>query len=334
MKRRSAALAAVAGLGGVALAGAAATAKVRAYLRQEYSRPDPAASDDFSALADTVDHMVASHDGGQLHVIERGPSDAPPLLLVHGVTLSVQVWRYQLRDLAGPFRVLALDQRGHGQSTVGPDGFGLHLLGRDIATVLEALDLRGAVLVGHSMGGFAVQQFCIDHPRMVASRVAGIVLLHTACARLLPVPRRLLPVARRAAVALTARTPAPGSAQADAAFLGTRFTLGLGALPSHVRHTYELSSATDVATTIGSVTACLDMDLRAGLRGLDVPALIIGGTHDRLLPAGHARLIAANLPGSRLVMLDGCGHMGMLERHTELARLITDFASEVRAKAA
>jgi pimeloyl-ACP methyl ester carboxylesterase len=327
MRRRSAVLGGALAAGGVALAGVAGAARVRNYLAREHGRHDPAATDDFSSLSDLTHHTVAGYDDAELHVIERGPRDARPLLFVHGVTLSAEVWRYQLRDLAGPFRVLSLDQRGHGKSLVGRDRYGMAQLGRDLAAVLEALDLRDAVLVGHSMGGMAVQTFCVQHPDVVSERVGGIVLTNTT-ARPVPMGRQIRPVAGRA---LKPGTSAPRRVSADASYLGTRYTLGRDALPSHVRYTYELSAATPPEAAIGSVLGFVDMDLRRALREVDVPALVIGGTRDRLLPPRHSQAMAANLPNATLVLLPDCGHMAMLERHSELDRLITEFAESLPA---
>jgi pimeloyl-ACP methyl ester carboxylesterase len=328
MRRRSLLIAGVAAAGGVALAGAAGAARVRSYLAREYGRPDQAATDDLASLADLTHHSIASYDGGELHVIERGPSDAPPLLFVHGVMLSAEIWRYQLRELAGPFRVLSLDQRGHGQSRAGRDRYGMDQLGRDLAAVLEALDLRHAVLIGHSMGGMAVQTFCIRHPDVLAERVDGIVLTNST-ARPVPMGHRIRPVADKA---VRASTTPPRRLSADASFLGARYNLGRDALPSHVRYTYELSAATPPEVAVGSVLGFVDMDLRRALRDVHVPALVIAGTRDRLLPPRHSQAIAANLPGARLVLLPDCGHMAMLERHVELDRLIAEFADSLRAE--
>jgi pimeloyl-ACP methyl ester carboxylesterase len=200
-------------------------------------------------------------------------------------------------------------------------------LGRDLAAVLEFLDLRHAVLIGHSMGGMAVQTFCVQHPDVLAERVAGIVLTNTT-AHPVPMGRRLVPLAGRA---LKAGTAPPRRASADASYLGARYTLGRDALPSHVRYTYELSAATPPEAAIGSVLGFVDMDLRRALRDVRVPALVVGGTRDRLLPPRHSQAIAANLPDATLVMLTDCGHMAMLERHTELDRLITEFAQGLPA---
>ena len=96
------------------------------------------------------------------------------------------MWGYQLRDLSDRCRVLAVDLRGHGESRAGSAGFGLDLLAEDLRTVLEALDLRDAIVVGHSMGGMTLMQFCADHPDVLDERVAGVVFLATA--PVIPVP--------------------------------------------------------------------------------------------------------------------------------------------------
>ncbi len=104
----------------------------------------------------------------------------PPIVLSHGVTLSVRTWFHQLEELPKEgFRTIAFDHRGHGQSVLGEEGHSLDNLGRDVKTVLEGLDLHDAVLVGHSMGGVAVQSFVTQFPEIAAERVAGIVLLST-----------------------------------------------------------------------------------------------------------------------------------------------------------
>ena len=324
MKARTALL----GAAGVAVTGAAGLGLA---LAREYRRLDPAADDDFSALADLVHHTIATDDGAQLHVVERGHAEGRPLLFVHGVTLSTDVWRYQLRDLADEFRVLALDQRGHGRSVPGTDGWAVDRLGRDIATVLETLDLRGAIVVGHSMGGFATMKFCIDHPDVLADRVAGVTLINTSAGQFFgPGRERMLPVVRRAIVAGAKQS---ANANRHAAYMGTRVTLGRRPSRSHVRLTYDLNRATDPATMTGCVLAFLDMDLRDALKTVHVPAVVVAGSQDRLTPPRYARTIADRLAGAKLVILPGCGHMSMLERHDELDQLIADFSASLPAPA-
>ncbi len=108
-------------------------------------------------------HTVTSSDGTLIHVAELGAG--PPLVLIHGLSLTHDLWRYQFIDLADRFRVIAYDLRGHGKSTIGTDGIGPHQSAADLLAVLEQLDIDGAVVAGHSIGGTVLGQFCADHPR-------------------------------------------------------------------------------------------------------------------------------------------------------------------------
>ena len=98
-----------------------------------------------------VDHRLPSHDGGSIYVVEAG--EGPPIVLSHGVTLSVRTWFHQLELLPKEgFRAIAFDHRGHGESVLGDAGHSLENLAEDVRSVLLGLDLRDAVLVGHSHG--------------------------------------------------------------------------------------------------------------------------------------------------------------------------------------
>src|SRR4029078_11357534 len=96
----------------------------------------------------------------------------------HGVTNSIRSWFHQLEEFprAG-FRAIAYDHRGHGKSELGTSGHSLDNLALDLKTVIEELDLRGAVLVGHSMGGVAVQGLVPQFPDVLGEGVARSVLL-------------------------------------------------------------------------------------------------------------------------------------------------------------
>ena len=122
-------------------------------------------------------HVVASRDGTKIAVTDTG--QGRPILLVHGITLTHEVWLPQIRALRERFRVLAMDVRGHGDSVPVVEGYSPALFGHDIAAVLETLDLHDAVLVGHSLGGTNIAQFAADHPDFVRARVGGLVLVGT-----------------------------------------------------------------------------------------------------------------------------------------------------------
>ncbi len=82
-----------------------------------------------------VDHGLDTHDRGTIYVVERGNELDPPIVLSHGVTLSVRTWFHQLEDLPKEgFRTIAFDHRGHGRSVLGDEGHSLENLGRDFKT--------------------------------------------------------------------------------------------------------------------------------------------------------------------------------------------------------
>ena len=89
-----------------------------------------------------------------------------------------------------------------------------------------------------------------------------------------------------------------------------------------------MHKATQAATIAGLLPSVAAFNLSAELHAIDVPVLVIVGTHDRLTPPRHARRMAGALPDAQLVELPRSGHMPMLERRHEFARLIDEFAAK------
>ncbi len=260
-------------------------------------------------------------------MIEAG--SGPPILLSHGVTLSVQTWSKQLRALAAAgFRVIAFDHRGHGSSTLGTDLHGLDQLGADVRSVIEGLDLTDVVIVGHSMGGMATQVFCLDHPDIVRERVAGIVLLSTLSRSPFAANPRLAKISTWVAERLP---DGSGVLRAkDLGFVLARLGFGRSPSPSHVEAARQMILATSPETRRDATMALGQLNLTERLGEIDRPTLVVCGTADMLTPIAESRRIAARIPGARLVPVEGGGHMLMFERTEVLNRLIIDFAHEVQ----
>ena len=324
------------GAGLATVAGAAVVAN-RRYAARHRSVADDRAGDvdafDLDALG-VSRHRVPTHDGGELLVVEKGPVEGRPLVLLHGITLQARVWGYQLRDLSDRFRVVAPDLRGHGASRAGDEGYGLPLLARDVRTVLEVLDLRGAIVVGHSMGGMALMQFCADHPDALDERVAGCVFLATS--PIVPLPRLVQSALRWAHPRLQGlgerrgwdRAPAPRP-PADLEYNLTRRAFGRHPSPLHVELTRQLSGAMVPAAMWPTGLGLVVHDAEAALARTKTPALVIAGELDRVLPVAMSRRIADTLPDATLHVLEGAGHQLMLERPVELAELLDAFAEEL-----
>jgi pimeloyl-ACP methyl ester carboxylesterase len=274
-----------------------------------------------------IDQRLDAFDGGSIYLVENG--EGPPIVLSHGVTNSVRSWYYQLESLprAG-FRTIAYDHRGHGQSVLGTAGHSVENIAYDMRTVLEELDLHDVVLVGHSMGGGAVQAFVTQFRDLAAERVAGIVLLSTFATTPLGshstrTKRRIEQVTNRAPdMSWVWSSPNLG-------LLMARLGFGRDPHPSHVELVRQMLAECSPQTRLEAPRSLIGFDLTAELPSVTIPALIVVGTADLLTPPAQARLLARLLPNSRLEVFPGAGHMLMLERADELDRLIVDFAHEV-----
>ncbi|MEX2100797.1 MAG: alpha/beta hydrolase, partial [Acidimicrobiia bacterium] len=232
----------------------------RAVVARIRHREDPDAD---SPLVPSFDEarQIEGHDGGILYVISRG--EGPPVLFAHGVTLSSRLWAKQFESLpAAGFQALAFDSRGHGQSTVGESGHSIDNLADDLRTVLESLDLHDAILVGHSMGGMAIQAFVIRHPDIAHDRVRGLVLMSTAARMRVSDARRTRGTLER----LAGYTPDVGLLlrQKNLGFLLARIGFGDDPHASHVEVTRQMLASCSRATLLDASRALLSLDLRGG----------------------------------------------------------------------
>jgi pimeloyl-ACP methyl ester carboxylesterase len=278
-------------------------------------------------------HFVDVEDGGRIHVVERG--QGPPLVLLHGIMLSSALWVHQLRDLAPHHRVIAIDLRGHGQSLPGSTGSGIPILAADVRTVLETLGVEHAVLVGHSMGGMVALQLAVDLP--VAERrrrLAGIVLTSTTAGPFATLPgwtgvvRTTGPVTARALL-LGERWGAKALPSRDLRWWLTRLGFGADAPAAQVRFVEALHRGTPARTLADLIGSVATFDLSSDLGSLDLPVLVVVGSHDKLTAPRLARRMAAALPEAQLVELPRCGHMPMLERRYEFSRLVDEFTAKI-----
>lgn len=274
-----------------------------------------------------VHHHLPTADGGTIHAIELGAGR--PLVLLHGITLRSDVWAPQFYQLVDRFRVIAVDLRGHGESTAGTAGYGIPRLGDDLATLLEALDLRHAIVVGHSMGGMTVMQFCGDHADVLAERVDGLVFVATRAHRVMP------PLVDGGARALVRRgqsvIDAGGQLPARATVTTQAARLAFGDRPSRraVEIVAGMGQAMVPEALVPSLGGLIEHDAREALRSTHTPSLVVVGTRDLLTPVPSARHLAHLLPDAELVVLPRAGHQLMQERPYELAALLDAFVERI-----
>src|SRR3954449_90816 len=118
---------------------------------------------------------ITTKDGTQIYFKDWGPKNAQPVMFHHGWPLSADDWDNQmLFFVANGFRVIAHDRRGHGRSSQVSDGHDMDHYAADAAAVVEHLDLRNVVHIGHSTGGGEAPRYAARHGQ---GRVAKLVLI-------------------------------------------------------------------------------------------------------------------------------------------------------------
>ena len=290
-------------------------------------RPDPDVGRLGPVRFDEARHLAAP-DGGSLFTVSHG--HGPAFLFVHGLGVTSRIWTKQFRMLppAG-IRTVAFDHRGHGASTAVSTGKGVQAideLADDVRAVIEDLDLRDLVVVGHSMGGMALLAFAVKHPDVLAARVRGIVLMSTA-ARLDLHRIPLVPASMAAFAAGFVRSGA--WSRSDWSTLAARTMFGRDAVPSQIELVRVLLATAAEETVVACADAVAHFDVERRLRDITVPALVVVGTADLVTTVRDARRLSRGLVDARLELVPGAGHMLMLERAERVGALLSGFARDL-----
>ncbi|PJM98608.1 alpha/beta hydrolase [Streptomyces sp. CB01201] len=259
--------------------------------------------------------------GGDIHVVQSGPTDAPTVVLLHGLAGSTAWWDPVLpamRDL----HVVRVDLLGHGTSAKPADGYGIPEQARRAGAVLDKLGVRRATVVGHSTGG-AVATSLAEQRRDL---VAAITLIDTGprldaflgdsfAGRLLttPVVGELLwrlrtdgMIRDAASTAFTRKVRIPDQMIADVKGM-----------------TYRSLTATEEAST----AYLKERPIPDRLAGLELPTLVIFGSQDRRWQPTSAQDYR-RVPHARIEILDGVGHTPMFEAPDTTGALLHGFAVE------
>ena len=231
--------------------------------------------------------------------------DGPAILFIHGYPLNRSIWREQVKALDG-FRRIAPDLRGMGQSDAPDLGYAMATYAADLAALLDALGVDEVVLCGLSMGGYVAFEFL----RRWRSRVRGLVLMDTRAEADSPDARR----SRDAAAATAKDRGAP--AIADAMLLKVLAPGTLGRRPDVAEGLRALMSATPVAGIVGALAAMRDREGSESILATlgDIPTLVMVGEADALIPPDQARAMAKSIPGARIAVIPGAGHLPPLEQ--------------------
>jgi pimeloyl-ACP methyl ester carboxylesterase len=278
------------------------------------------------------------HEAGTKTIVLHGRSvtyleagEGPVLLLIHGMAGTSENWDAVIEPLARNHTVIAPDFPGHGESEPGGGDYSLGGLAAGLRDLLAVLGHDRATLVGHSLGGGVAMQFTYQFPEIVER----LVLVSSG-----GLGREVSPVLRAAALPgadlFIAATASIGGRVGSAVGRGlgavglrpsadvAEVARGYASLADSDRRKAFLSTLHSVVGTDGQRVAATDRLYLAE----ELPLLIVWGSRDPIIPARHAEEAHESLPGSRLEVFDGVGHLPQLEEPTRFASVLERFIAE------
>jgi pimeloyl-ACP methyl ester esterase len=270
---------------------------------------------------------ITAGDNTVIHFESVGTG--PPLVFIHGWSMSGSVWRLLQRKLSPGYRFITVDLRGHGGSSAAVSGYGMDDFSSDIKKLFEALELENATLVGWSLGALV----SIAAGAALQERLTSLVLVSGTPKFTISedYPCGLSSTEPRGLSLRLKRNPQ----KALENFFRSMFTREELADNRYDQMSEEITAS---GKSPGENAAILSLktlaaaDLRTLLPGIKVPVLLLHGSRDTICLPDASRYMANRIPDSTLVIVEGAGHAPMLSKPTELAQEMGRFLGRVYAE--
>ena len=257
---------------------------------------------------------------GEIQLDYERSGEGPPLLAIMGMSGTYLHWGEPfLERVRESFEVIVYDHRGVGSSTRLEGPITISQLAADAAGLIRALELDSVHLLGISMGGMVAQELVLADPQLVRTLTLGC----TYCG-------------------------GPGSSYGSAVRDRLSEAMASGDRVRALRAAYELNlspaaaadpelwerfqsiaaeRAVAVPVIMAQLAACMQHDTHERLPGVSASTLVIHGSADELIPVQNASLIASLIPGARLEIMDGVGHLFFWEEPARSAELLRSHAA-------
>jgi pimeloyl-ACP methyl ester carboxylesterase len=239
----------------------------------------------------------------------------PSLFLIHGSGSDHSAWSHQYGRLHKKYNIVAVNLPGHGHSGGGGEA-DVERYCLWVKKLLDILNLKDAVIVGHSLGAAIALRFAINYPQ----KIAGIVLVGGGMK--MPVNSFFLDFLKTN----------PPVVPAEVIDLICKYSLAKENRPKYSTPLQKSISQAKVDVLYRDLLACNKLDLTQELGKINVPALVICGTQDKMTPPDFSRQLAAGISGATLETIEGAGHMVMLEKPVEFNRSLEKFAASISAE--
>jgi pimeloyl-ACP methyl ester carboxylesterase len=257
-------------------------------------------------------------DYDDISIFYKTAGEGDPVLLIHGLGGDHRGWEFQEKDLAARFHIIMPDLRGHGQTTVEELGMMIppDLVADDLNALLEHLGHEMVHVVGISLGGMVAQNFVIRYPK----RVDKLVLVDTTP----KITEDLIDV-----VYSWREAQVEGG---DEAYFWTSLRSGYGDEwiennPDMVQYLKEKSADTNDEGVLAAGLGFSTIEFTKQLSNIKAKTLIIHGEDDRIMKLELGKMILEGIKGSKLKVLEGCGHSPTVQMTDEFNKILIKFLS-------
>lgn len=260
---------------------------------------------------------ISLSNGVKLEYVEQGDPNGTPVVFLHGITDSYHSYDLVLPHLPSSLHVFSITQRGHGNSDKPQSGYKLTDFATDIALFLDKVNIKKAVIVGHSMGGVITQQFAVQYP----DYVLGVVLVSTF-ARFNDKPDMV--EFQKVIHQLTDPI--------DPAFAKEfqQSTLKKEVPADFFETSVQESLKVPARIWISIMDELMLTDLTAALRNVEKPALIFWGDQDAYCPLTDQKKLLSAIDGSVQITYTGIGHALHWEAPERFATDLQNFIKGIK----
>lgn len=254
-------------------------------------------------------------DGVNITYQDRG--SGKPIVFIHGWAGTGDVWDYQVLDLADRYRVITVDQRGHGDSDKPWGDYSYDTLCSDLQALMTGLELDDVTLVGWSMGG----HIGLKYAQTIGAPVSRLVITGSG-------PRFL-----QAPDAPFGGEPDSAAGLLDAIRVDRIGTV-VGLYGNNLHRTdlestreWIVQAALKTPAFVGLATfeALLAEDLRPGLAGIDIPVAVFSGRHDAIWDPRWSEWVADAVPDASMTYFENSGHIAFIEDRAAWNTALVDF---------
>jgi len=245
-----------------------------------------------------------------VHFTERG--SGPPLLLIHGLMVTGEMFEPVMEYFAARHRLIVPDLRGHGRSRGLPPPYTAAQLALDLARLLDHLAIDSADILGYSQGGAIAQQLVLDHHRLCKRLVLACTYAYNMGTTREWIEGHLAPLLIR--------------------LLGMKRLADLVVSQSMLRLDREranwltgILASQDQMLMLAAWKETMAFDSRKHLGEIRCPTLVITGSNDQGVPIHHAKMLHDGIPGSQLVMIDDADHALIWTHTDEFVRVTEEF---------